>query len=125
MNLDEWRARRAEGIEAELPSGLTVQLRRVSIPDIIRHGNVPKNLSKMVEDGLFGRPIVTGEEEGASIKDFEQYREFVEFMASQALIGPAGLEISELPWQDQYAIWLWLTEGPEQRTLRTFPGEAS
>jgi len=52
MNLEEWRAARAEGEEAELPSGLTVKLRRVSALDLANQGKIPSTLQPQVDKFL-------------------------------------------------------------------------
>lgn len=113
-SLEEWRAERAGGEEAELPSGLTVRVRRLSIGDLVEIGEIPGGLAPAVERFLY-RPA-----EQETLKDFGAFQGMVTECVGRVLLGPEGLKAEELPWLDRLALWRWLNDA---RGLRFFRGE--
>jgi len=111
MNLDEWRAQK--GIEGDLPSGLTVTLRKVHVLDLVASGTIPQTLQPMIEKSLSGVKQTT-----MTIEELKSYREMVHIVAGACIIGPEGLTVDELDLTDKIAIYQWAME--DTRKLEPF-----
>lgn len=113
MNLNEWRRLREEGEEAQLPSGLVVRLKRVGVLDLAEQGKVPQTLAPQVEKFLAGqRP---------TLNDFQAQAEIISLVCRAALLGPEGLDVRELDYQDRLAIFTWANE--VNKPLESFRGK--
>lgn len=104
MNLDEWRKLRTQGEAATLPSGLEVQLRKVSVVDLAQSGQIPATLRPVVNE------LITKPPTAPSLDDLGEFGAVVDVVAQACLVGPEGLEVAELPWADRLAIYLWANE---------------
>lgn len=101
MNLAEWRAKQAAGQSVELPSGLTVQLRKFSVMDLAMAGDVPDDLDGVVIKFIGGNQVF----EKAS--ELNALGRLVRIVAGRALVGPDGLSVDELPGGDLQHIMQW------------------
>lgn len=105
MNLSEWRKVRAEGSPATLPSGLEVQLKRVSALDLAEKGQIPQELRPQLEK------VIAGEKtQNISLDEFEGFADVINVVCTACLVGPKGLDVAELPYNDRLAIFLWANE---------------
>jgi len=116
MNLEEWRAARAEGEEAELPSGLTVKLRRVSALDLANQGKIPSTLQPQVDKFLVKSQQQNNNK--TSLSDLKEFLPVVTLVCKACVIGPEGLDVEELPVNDRMLIFGWANEGAGR--LQTF-----
>lgn len=124
MDLNEWRKNRDEGEAFELPSGLVMRLRRVSLLDLAEQGEVPAPLVGMVE-GLLKRDRVE-----LDLEEFAQYGEVAGLVLRAAAVdppvaddpGPGVLGVRELGMNDRLAVFNWANEAA--RALRPFRPEA-
>lgn len=105
MDLQEWRAQRAQGEDATLPSGLEVQLRRVDVLDLAARGEIPQVLQALMADSL-----KTGGKMTSDV-DLGEVSKMLDVVAGAALAGPVGLDVAELPFLDKMAIFQWAAEG--------------
>ena len=106
MNLDEWRSKRQQGENATLPSGLTVQLRQVSMLDLAAKGQIPQTLKPKIEELMQGG----GKAAKVTLGSLSQYVEVIDLVVGACLAGPEGLTVDELPYQDKIAIFNWANE---------------
>lgn len=106
MNLNEWRARREQGEDAQLPSGLTVQLRQVSMLDLAAKGQIPPTLRPQI-DALMGSG---GKLDKMSLEAVNKFVGVVDLVVSACLAGPDGLTVDELTYQDKIAVFNWANE---------------
>jgi len=113
MNIDEWRAQRAQGEEGELPSGLTVTLQKVHILDLVAQGHIPQQLQPTLEAQMQGKATPA-----MDMEQLKAYREMVGIVALACIKEPQGLTVDELPMQDKMAIYQWAMEGGDK--LATF-----
>lgn len=104
MKLEEWRKLRSQGEAATLPSGLEVQLRKVSVVDLAQAGQIPSTLRPVVNE------LITKPPTAPSLDDLGEFGAVVDVVAAACLIGPEGLEVAELPWADRLAIYMWANE---------------
>lgn len=112
MNLEEWRSARAEGEEAELPSGLTVKLRKVSVMDLARLGKIPTTLQPQFDK------FAKKQQAQMSLADLKEFAPMVELVCGACIVEPSDLDVAELPFTDQIAVFGWANEGANQ--LQTF-----
>lgn len=119
MNLQEWRSRRSEGEEAELPSGLTVRLRQVSVFDLAEQGEIPTTLQT-----TWAALMTKAQSGGVDMKDFLQFGPVMGLVVNACLVGPEGLRGEELPYTDRLAIFQWANElGRDLSFFREEEGE--
>jgi hypothetical protein len=104
MNLQEWRERQSRGEDAKLPSGLVVQIRQVSMLDLAAGGKIPAVLKPQL-DALIG-----GNGVKMTIDRLGQFVEVVDLVCGACIVGPDGLKVAELPYQDRIAIFNWANE---------------
>lgn len=114
MNLQEWRAKRAQASEQMLPSGLTVSLRKVDVMDLATSGAIPSSLSAAVTESLTtGKPITP------SLADLPSMRVVFVALAKAALVEPADLDVAtELPFGD--LVWIFNWCNGEAAALKSF-----
>ena len=105
MNLQEWRARQQQGEDAELPSGLVVQLKRVSMLDLAEKGKIPATLKPKIDELMKSGQTVT-----VTVDQFVEFVELINLVCEACIVGPAGLQVTELPSQDRMAIFEWANE---------------
>lgn len=112
--LKEWRKRRSA--ELDLPSGLAVTLRHVSLIDLAGAGKVPETLSTLVDQAREG---------SVSLAEFNQLAELINLVARNAIIDPPlladgqepdddHLSLDELDWDDRIAIFNECNKGAIQ-----------
>lgn len=117
MNLQEWRKQQREGEAVTLPSGLEVQLRRVSVLDLVRQGKIPETLRPQVEKSL-----KSGTE--LSLKSFEEFAEIATLVCAACLVTERdGVAVQELLWSDLQAIFEWANKPAGK--LATFRGQTA
>lgn len=105
MNLAAWRAKQA-GEEFTLPSGLDVTLRRASLIDLAQRGAIPETLRPAVDD-------LTARGTGAqklTVDELGEFTKVVDVIVAACIVGPEGLTVEELPWDDRMAIYQWANE---------------
>lgn len=108
MNLEEWRLKREQGEEAELPSGLTVTLRKVSALDLANQGKVPTTLQPQVDKFLLKSQQ---QNQKASLNDLKDFIPVITLVCKACIIEPGNLDAEELPVEDRMAIFGWANEG--------------
>lgn len=114
MQLDEWRALQATGEEAVLPSGLEIRIRRVGVLDLAEQGRVPQSLAPQINSMM-----KDGKVRNASLSDLKNHAELVNIVCQAAIVAPAGLLASELPFTDRLALFNWANEvGQKLETFR-------
>lgn len=104
MNLAEWRAQRAQDEEAQLPSGLTVRLRRGSVLDLAEQGRIPTTLQPQID--LF----VKQASKFSGVEMVQRLSELINFCCQTAITDPVDLDVTELPFTDRMAIFNWMNE---------------
>lgn len=102
MNLQEWRKLQNAGEPAQLPSGLEVQIKRVGVLELAEQGKIPQTLSVQVERFMAG--------ERPKLDDFKEQAAIINLVCRACLVGPEGLDVEELPYQDRLAIFQWANE---------------
>jgi hypothetical protein len=102
MNLAKWRARQQQGEAFTLPSGLTVQLKRVALMELAHGGQIPTTLRVPVAEMLKRRP-----DQAVDLGDLEKFGAVMTLVAGACLVGPEGLTVAELPSADVQAIFEW------------------
>lgn len=119
MKLSEWRSSRQT--EEELPSGLTVLLKKVSLVDLAAEGNIPAPLLGMIEE-----VSEVPEDAMIDLAEFPKYAEAINMVAMSVIQEPPiadepdeeHLGIDELPFEDR--IWLFEWASQEAGDLMTF-----
>lgn len=106
MQLDEWRALRAQGEAATLPSGLEVRLRRVSAFDLATQGRVPQELRPQL-DHILQQERST---KAVSLEEFTEFAELIDLVCAACIAAPEGLDAKELSYEDRLAIFMWANE---------------
>ena len=81
MNLKEWRDQQRTVIE--LPSGLTVTLRKMSLPDLASRGKIPTPLVARVNEVIGGKPFSV-----ATVEDFVNYGEVIDLVVRACVESP-------------------------------------
>lgn len=102
LTLAEWRAQRAHVEEIELPSGLTVFVREVSVLDLVEQGKIPQTLAPQIE--MFTKS--TGGK--SALEMVSQMGEIVTLVCRAAIVEPVELDVAELPFGDRLALFAWL-----------------
>lgn len=105
MNLSEWRKLRTEGEAATLPSGLDVRLKRVGAMDLAEKGQIPQEMRPQLEKIIAGQQT-----RNVTIEEFESFSGVINIVCAACLVGPEGLEVSELSYDDRLAIFKWANE---------------
>ena len=113
MNLEQWRAERENGTRATLPSGLSVRLKRTSLPDLAEQGQIPQTLALVVEKFVGGKT--------PKLEDIKASSALIRLVCQACIVGPYGLDVDELDYQDRLAIFNWANEVNKPLTL--FRGE--
>lgn len=103
MNLEQWRKQRQQGEDANLPSGLTVQLRKVSMLDLAAKGDIPQTLKPQIDGLMRGDSKVT-------LDTVHKFVEVIDLVVGACLAGPDGLQVDELTYQDKLAVFNWANE---------------
>ena len=122
MKLNEWR--RGREFERELPSGLTVTLRRVTLVDLASRGEIPTPLVGMVDEMIGGDGLNV-----VKVEDFQRFGEAINLVVLAAVKAPAialvaddeHLGLDELPFDDRVFIFNEM-HGPSEQ-LRPFRSE--
>jgi hypothetical protein len=92
MNLNEWRRQRAP-VPETLPSGLSVQLKRVSMEDLALSGLIPAPLlNELSEKGQNGRVEIDSAEILANLAD---YSGLIDAIAAASV---AMVQVGESEW---------------------------
>lgn len=105
MNLAEWRKQQQQGEDARLPSGLVVQVRRVSMLDLAERGKIPATLKPKIDDLM-----KSGQNVSITVDQFVEFAALINLVCEACIVGPDGLEVTELPSQDRLAIFEWANE---------------
>mgnify|MGYP000971814741 CR=1 FL=1 len=106
MNLEEWRKRRQQGEDATLPSGLTVQLRQVSMLDLAAKGEIPQTLKPQIDALMQGGNKV----KDVTLDGLYKFVGVIDLVVGACLAGPEGLAVDELSYGDKVAIFNWANE---------------
>jgi hypothetical protein len=106
MNVDEWRKQREQGEDATLPSGLTVQLRQVSMLDLASKGEIPQTLKPQIDALMQGGANISK----MTLEGISKFVGVIDLVVGACLAGPDGLKVSELTYQDKLAIFTWANE---------------
>lgn len=106
MNLEQWRKQRQQGEDATLPSGLTVQLRQVSMLDLAANGQIPQTIKPQIDALMQGG----GKLDRMSLDAMNKFIGVVDLVVGACLAGPEGLSLDELTYQDKIAIFNWANE---------------
>lgn len=114
MNLQEWRERRNKGEEANLPSGLTIHVKRVSVADLAERGEIPQTLQPQFEKFMGGDSTLT-------LDRFKEFSGLINLICEVCIVEPKELDVSELPYMDRMSIFAWANEVAD--TLTTFRQE--
>lgn len=119
MEYQEWLAQQDAGTEGDLPSGLTVRLKKVHILDLVASGTIPQTLQPMIERQMNvaqgGKPQTS-----MSIDELKSYHEMVGIVAAACLIDPPDA-ISRMDLTDKIAIYQWAME--DTKKLQSFRGK--
>ncbi len=109
MNLSEWRALKAEGEEAQLPSGLVVRVKRVGLVDLAEQGKIPQTLQPQIDEiGQIAQDAKKGKSPG--LDQVGRFTDVLEIVCRACLVGPEGLDVGELDFTDKMAIFTWANE---------------
>ena len=107
----EWRKRRSTGESMELPSGLVVQVRRVSLLDLVKQGRVPQSLLSMADQVMTASQITLDKiNEGLAVVDLVVKACVI---APQVVDGEVDaddeerISIDELGAEDKLALFNW------------------
>lgn len=106
MNLEQWRKQRQNGEDAQLPSGLTVQLRQVSMIDLASKGQIPQTVKPQIDALMQGG----GKLDRMSLDAVGKFIGVIDLVVGACLAGPEGLQVDELTYQDKIAIFNWANE---------------
>jgi hypothetical protein len=118
MNLQEWRAKRQVQNAMTLPSGLDVTVKAVSIQDLVVQGKVPDTLFATIDD-LTGKAQAGELNAGLKTSELATMGQLIVVICRSAIVEPAELDVEELPFDDQLAVFEWVNRGAAQ--LATFP----
>lgn len=115
LSLEEWRRQREEGEQARLPSRLVVQLRRVSMIDLAERGQIPTTLQPKL-NALIRR----GRKMQMDLDKLKEFIDVVNLVCDACIVGPQGLKVTELPYEDRIAVFNWANQFSGQ--LQPFRG---
>lgn len=118
VTLAEWRASRVH--ERTLPSGLTVQVRDVTMTDLMMTGRLPDSILKMMTDAASG-----GEQDfdlDLIAKNTTEFNQMLNALVEISLVEPKigdvaddeHILLAELPTDDKLDIFSFLNRGAEQ-----------
>lgn len=111
MNLQEWRRLQNEGEDADLPSGLTIKIKRVSMMDLAESGKIPQTIQPQFEKLMaMGNKVA----EQMDLKTFTQFAGLITAVCDACIVDPDGLEAKELPYTDRLALFTWANEVNEE-----------
>lgn len=98
MNLEQWRKKQAQGQQVTLPSGLDVTIRLYGLVDLVLDGKLPPDLEAVVDQML---------QQGLqpNVGTLPQINRVMNLLVADALLGPEGLTVEELPATDRQ--WLF------------------
>lgn len=107
MNLQAWRKQRTAGEEMELPSGLVVKIKSISLMDLAVQGNVPTPLTGQV-NMVMDRGL-----QNITVEKAREYEEAINLVVKAAIVDPpigdaatdTMLDVHELPIIDRLAIF--------------------
>jgi hypothetical protein len=102
LTLAEWRAQRAQTVEVELPSGLTVVVREVSVFDLVEQGKIPQTLAPQLE------MFLKTDRKSSAMEMVGKLGELITLVCQACLVEPAELLVTELPFADRLALFSWL-----------------
>lgn len=106
MNLQEWREKRQRGEDATLPSGLIIQLRKVGMLDLAERGEIPATLTPRINELMKGGVASAS----VSLEQVNEFAELINIVARACVVGPDGLDVTELPYEDRLAIFQWASK---------------
>ncbi len=120
--LRAWREKRRMGERYELPSGLVVQVRRVSLLDLAERGQIPAPLVGMVNK------LLSPTSEALTVKNAPEFAEAINLVVKASVVDPPvadvpddeHLGVTELPIGDRLALFNWANSSAER--LRPFRG---
>ena len=123
MNLEQWRARRQRVEILTLPSGLEVQIKPVTMQDLLVQGKVPDTLYGAIDD--MGERTKGGTNKLSDMKtrDLADMAQLTLIVCRAALVEPAELDPEELPLDDRIVIFN--AANAEAIRLATFPKTGS
>lgn len=115
MDFGEWKRQREEGEEAQLPSGLTVRLRKAGLMDLVGRGDIPQTLHPQVAEWISGK--------SPDLDGFQGLVEIATLVAQACVLSPVEVreDVMLLPVEDRMAIFQWANE--EGASLKTFRGK--
>jgi len=125
MNLAEWRASRVK--ELDLPSGLLIKLRDVTITDLMLTGNLPPAFTSFIEETQSaGKQQIDIKDIMSNMKEFAPV---LDIMLEAALVEPKigsiqddeHITIDEVSYNDKMFIFQWLNREVSQ--VNTFRKE--
>lgn len=119
MNLQEWRAKRQQQKTLTLPSGLEVQIKPVTIADLVLQGKVPNTLLSALDDLGDRAKGGTAALKDMSIEDIANMGQLTLIICQAAIAAPEGLDPEELPLDDRIAVFN--VANAEAIRLTTFP----
>lgn len=107
MDVAEWREKRAQGEAYELPSGLQVMMRPVSVLDLVAEGRIPTTLDPLVDE-------VTNAGRFA-VARFREFEPLVNLVVMACVVTPCLAEtgdaehvgVRELSVNDRLAVFTW------------------
>lgn len=104
MNLQEWRELQGAGRVETLPSGLDVTLKAdYGLMDLVMDGKVSEEMEPFVDQ------LVDGGGVAITAAAMSQMGELVNLLLDQALTGPEGLDVEELPANDRMFLFSLLS----------------
>lgn len=120
-NIAEWRAKKSEGEWKELPSGLRVRVKKLSLLQMVCAGSIPTSLATQADDLL--RKSMSPKD--AILKYLDVMRHHAIAAIQEPRVVPADqtpadgeISIAELDTDDLLAVFNWLNTSPA--TLLSF-----
>jgi hypothetical protein len=108
----EWRARKTQGEQMVLPSGLPVTVRRVSLMNLATQSKIPQTLvntvQQILDSGAKGSVAI-------NVKELPMFGKVLDMVVKACLLAPAladfsdddHLGLDELDTEDKLAIFSW------------------
>jgi hypothetical protein len=120
MDLKSWREKRA-GERFDLPSGLSVRLKKLDLLDLAAQGMIPTTLAGAANKLVGGT--------GLKVEEFESQVEVINLIVQACLVEPLAadeadenhIRVDELAVMDRLAIYNWASAGAAR--LRPFRDE--